>query len=157
MLYTLYFSVNMLCSIKIYHTYVPNFSIWPFNPTPEVRGVCKVKQFACMLFFASFPLILIWNINKTAVWRTAIFPTAESHDLEVWPWLWVCIIMGSAHQLTVRNIWVMFNENLTNGCGDLKDTKLKGKSHDLEVWPWVCTSESLALHTPHWEEYLCEV
>ena len=30
--------------------------------------------------------------------------------------------MGSAHQLTEKNIFAMFNENLTKGCEDLKDT-----------------------------------
>ena len=30
--------------------------------------------------------------------------------------------MGSAHQLTEKNIFAMLNENLTKGCKDLKDT-----------------------------------
>ena len=103
----------------------------------------------------SIHVIQLLNLNdfkfhKTAVWRTAKSPAAKTHDLEVWSTLtslhsWV---MGSAYQLTERNIRVIFNENLTNGWGDLKDTKFKGNFHDLEVWPWpwVCVAESLVLH-----------
>ena len=70
--------------------------------------------------------------NKTAVWRS----------LHGW-------VMGSAQQLTEMNLWVKFNENLTNGWGNVKDTKFKCKSDDLKVlpWPWVCIAESLVLHT----------
>ena len=31
-------------------------------------------------------------------------------------------VMGSAHRLTERIIWVMFNENLTKGRGDNEGT-----------------------------------
>ena len=52
----------MLSSIKYTH----NFNIWPFNPTSEVRGVYKVKVFAYMLVYTSFPLIwyATWPLSE---------------------------------------------------------------------------------------------
>ena len=50
-------------------------------------------------------------------------------------------VIGFAHYLTKRNIWVKFNENCLKGSGDMGfrrygvDTKFKGKSFDLDLWP----------------------
>ena len=33
------------------------------------------------------------------------------------------VVIGSAHYLTQRNIWVKFNENRLNGLGDMERTR----------------------------------
>ena len=46
---------------------------------------------------------------------------------ETWPWTVTLSLynwaMGSAHQLTERNIWEMFNENLTKDWRDMELTQ----------------------------------
>ena len=90
------------------------------------------------------------HFNKIAVWRTAISAAAESHDLEVWSTLTLSLhsrVMGSAHQLTERNIWVKFYENGPKGSGDMERTQ-NSKVNPLTL---TCDLESRwlgrALHT----------
>ena len=54
-------------------------------------------------------------------------------------------VIGSAHCLTERNIWVKFNENRWKN----SEIWRRHESHDLEVWPWpwVWVAESWVLHT----------
>ena len=70
-----------------------------------------------------------------------------------WPWsvLWLWVYTNS---LRVTFEWCK-NENLTNGWGDLKDMKFKGKFLDLEVWPWhwVCIAESLVTEMNIWVKF----
>ena len=69
-------------------------------------------------------------------------------------------VIASAHRFTERNVWVKFNEKLSNGSGKyVADTNLKGKSYDLELWhwPWYCIAESCVRHTLSEKEYLDKV
>ena len=54
-----------------------------FQPHQEVRSVCKVKVFASMLVYTSFPLIwLLWNMTTLR---------KKSFD-QIWPAPWVEVV-----------------------------------------------------------------
>ena len=47
---------------------------------------------------------------------------AQIGGLQLWPWPWVYIEMGSVHHLTKANIWPKFNKYLSKGLGDMEWT-----------------------------------
>ena len=120
-------------SNRFEHSHLNMLSAFEFNKQIKFSGPIRVKQDSSLK-------------DSHIPCRWIPWPWSVTFNLSLH---YISRVMGSAHQLIERNICVMFNENLTNGWGDLKDTKFKGKFLDLEMWPWhwVCIAESLVLHT----------
>ena len=85
---------------------------------------------------------------------------AETHDLELWPWPWVGMVIDSAHRLTKISNWPKFKENPSTGIGDTERTRnswLKPVTLNCDldlVSAWLsykfCTSS-------HWDKHMTKV
>ena len=71
-------------------------------------------------------------------------------------------VLGSAHRLTERNIWVKFNENSSKSSGDMEQTwngtiNLMTMKCDIDPWPWSVTMTH-DLEVWHWPMTLkCDI
>ena len=124
-----------------------------FHPLVKSRNILHANRYRkidckqwCIIQFCS-----CHKFYKTAIWRTAKSPAAKFQNLEVWPWLWVCI--AESWVLYTVLLRGTFEWRLMKSFQKVQEIwsrhEIQFKSHDLEVWPWpwVWETEPWALHT----------